>query len=226
MATKPKEVPCDEVIDLSDELLSWLVDRNLATRKIGALTASLNVLGTYPDEGRLENVVAQCLFEVEMFLAAAQRRDSEVPARRLEGLSNEDKSLLYDDGPEMETDKAIRAFDPKLAHLERLIRQVALRKVKRAKLKGANAHVMKDTVMETKFFASHAIQQIAVVRRKLDLVLEAIQTIIPALPEEETTLSGWRKLDRSIRRRLRVAGYEPTVPARTRGSQVRARSRT
>jgi len=216
MATKPKEVPCDEVIDCSDELRGWLVSRNLAGRKDSALKASFDVLATYPDEGCLENIVAQCIYELEMFLAAAQRRDSEIQAPRLEPLSDVDKSLLYDDSPEVETDKAIRAFDPKLAQLERLIRRVAIRKVQRAKLKGFNAKVMNDTVTETKVFASCAIEQIELVRRKLALVLEAFQTMCPALPEDEVTLSGWRKLERSVRKRLRAAGYEAVPPERAR----------
>jgi hypothetical protein len=226
MATKPKEVPCDEVIDCSDELRTWLVSRNLATPKASALKVSFDVLARYPDEACLENVVAQCIYELEMFLAAAQRRDSEVQAPRLVPLSDDDKSLLYDDGPEVETDKAIRAFDPKLAHLERLIRRVAIRKVQRAKLKGFNAKVMNDTLTETKFFASRAIEQIEVVRRKLAVVHEAIQTMIPALPEDEVTLAGWRKLDRSVRKRLRAAGYKPAVPERARQPQARSKSRT
>jgi hypothetical protein len=212
MATKPKEVPCDEVIDCSDELRGWLVSRNLAGPKVSALKASFDVLARYPDEGRLENVVAQCIYELEMFLSAAQRRDPEVQAPRLEPLSDEDKSLLYDDGPEVEADKAIRAFDPKLAHLERLIRRVAIRKVQRAKLKGFNAEVMSDTAIETELLASRAIEQIELVRRKLAFVLEAFQIMCPALPEDEVTLSGWRKLERSVRKRLSVAGYEPAVP--------------
>ena len=99
MATKPKEVPCEEVIDCIDELLVWLVSRNLATPKVSALKASFDVLARYPDEDRLENVVACCLYELETFLVAAQRRDPEIQGPRLKPLSAEDRSLLYDDGP-------------------------------------------------------------------------------------------------------------------------------
>src|SRR6188768_2832350 len=225
MATKPKEVPCDEVVDCSDELRGWLVSRNLATPKVSALKASFDVLARYPDEDRLENVVACCLYELETFLVAAQRRDPEIQGPRLKPLSAEDRSLLYDDGPEVETDKAIRAFDPKLAHLERLIRRVAIRKVKRAKLKGFSAEVMNDTLMETKVSASRAIKQINAVRLRLEFVLEAFQTMCPALPEDEVTLSGWRKLERSIRTRLRAAGYEPALPEPTRQARARSKSR-
>lgn len=223
MATKPKEVPCDEVIDCSDELCGWLVGRNLAAPKDSALKASLRVLGKYPDEDCLENVVGQCLYELEMFLVAAQRRASAVRAQRLEPLSDDAKSLLYDDGPEVETDKAIRAFDPKLAHLKRLIRRVAIRKVQRAKLKGFNAEVLNDTLTHTKFLASRAIKQIELARRALAAVHEAFQVMIPALPELEVTLSGWRTLERSVRQRLRAAGYEPAVPEQAR---TRSKSRT
>ncbi|HKO52271.1 MAG TPA: hypothetical protein VJV79_31400 [Polyangiaceae bacterium] len=226
MATKPKEVPCDEVNDCSDELRGWLVSRNLAGPKVSALKASFDVLATYRDESRLENVVACCLYEVEMFLAAAHRRDAEVKTRRLERLSDADRSLLYDDGPEVETDKAIRAFDPKLAHLQRLIRRVATRKVQRAKLKGFNAEVTDDTAIETEFLESRAIEQIESIRRKLTFVLEAFQIMCPALPEDEVTLSGWRKLERSVRKRLQAVGYEPTVPEPARPAQARSKSRT
>jgi len=65
-----------------------------------------------------------------------------------------------------------------------------------------------------------------VVRRKLAVVHEAIQTMIPALPEDEVTLAGWRKLDRSVRKRLRAAGYKPAVPERARQPQARSKSRT
>lgn len=226
MATKPKEVPCAEVIDCTDELHDWLVSRSLATRKQSALKASFNVLGRYPDEGCLENVVARCIYDLETYLVAAQRRDPEIQGPRLEPLSADDSSLLYDDSPEVEVDKAIRAFDPKLAHLERLIRRVAIRKVKRAKLKGFSTKVMNDTLMETKVFASRAIKEIKVVRLRLEFVLEAFQTMCPALPEDDMTLSGWRKLERSIRKRLRAAGYEPAVPAPARQARARSKSRT
>jgi len=216
MATKPKEVPCEEVIDWVDDLQAWLIGRKLAKRSDGALATSFNVLAKYPDESTLEHVVARCIYDLEMFLAAARRRDSEIRAPHLEPLSDEEQSLLFDDGPEVETDKAIRAFDPKLAHLERLIRRIAIRKVQRAKLKGVDAKVMSDTLLETKFFASRAIEQIELVRRKLALVGEAIQTMCPALPDDEVTLSGWRKLERSVRKRLRAAGYEAATPERSR----------
>jgi hypothetical protein len=226
MATKPKEAPCAEVIDFSDELRGWLVSRKLAGPKVGALKASFDVLARYPDEARLENVVACCLYEVETFLAAAQRRDREVKTQRLEALSDADRSLLYDDGPEVETDKAIRAFDPKLAHLQRLIGRVATRKVQRAELKGFNAEVVDDTATEVEFVASHAIAHIEVVRRKLAYVLEAFQFMCPALPEDEVTLSGWRKLERSVRKRLRAAGYRPAAPEPARPARPGSKSRT
>lgn len=212
MATKPKEVPCEEVIDCIDELHTWLVSRNLAPPKISATKASSDVLYRYPDEGRLENVVARCIYELEEFLAAAQRRAKVIQAGQLAGLSDEDRSLLFDDGPEVETDKAIRAFGPKLAHLERLIRSVAIRKVQRAKLKGFNAEVVSATRTETKVLALCAVRQIGLAQRRLALVLETFQTMCPALPEDEVTLSGWRKLEQSVRRRLRAAGYKAATP--------------
>ena len=216
MATKPKEVPCEEVIDCIDELHFWLVSRNLAKRNVGALKASFDVLYRYPDESRVENVVARCIHELDEFLVAEQRRAKALQAPHLQHLNDEDKSLLFDAGPEVETDKAIRAFEPKLAHLKRLLEQVAMRKVLRTKLKGFDDAVVSATRTETRVFAECAFEQLELAQRKLAIVLEAFQTMCPALPEDELTLSGWRRLERSVRKRLRAAGYEAATPERAR----------
>ena len=213
MATKPREVPCDEVIDRSDELLAWLVTRKLATRRDSTLAAAFRVLGGPRVEGSCERIVAECLFELETFLVAAQRRDS--PPKLLEEpRTEEERSLLYDDGPEAEADKALRAFGPKLQHLKKLIKLVAVRKVERAKLKGFNAEAVRATRAETKLFALGALARVERVREELELVLEIFGAMCPALPEHELTLSGWRKLDGSVRKRLHAAGYDAATTSR------------
>jgi hypothetical protein len=206
MATKPREVPCDEVIDRIDELLAWLVTRKLATRRDSTLAAAFRVLGGPRAEGSCERAVAECLYELETFLVAAQRRDSP-PKLREEPRTEVERSLLYNDGPEAEADKALRAFAPKLQHLKKLIKRVAVRKVERAKLKGFNAEVVRATRAETKLLALGAVARVERVREDLQLVLEIFEAMCPALPEHELTLSGWRKLDGSVRKRLHAAGY-------------------
>src|SRR6478736_6341400 len=99
MATKPREVPCDEVIDRIDDLLAWLITRKLATRRDSTLVAAFRVLGVPRAEGCCERVVAECLYHLEMFLVAAQRRDA-APKLREEPRSEDERSLLYDDAPE------------------------------------------------------------------------------------------------------------------------------
>jgi hypothetical protein len=200
MATKPREVPCDEVIDRIDELLAWLVVRKLATRRDSALVAAFRVLGVSRAERSSERVVAECLYELEMFLVAAQRRDAR-PKLCEEPRTEEERSLLYDVAPEAEAAKAIRALDPKLQHLKKLIKQVAVRKVERAKLRG---------------FEGEILARLARAQDEVDLVLEIFTALCPALPEHELTLSGWRKLDASVGKRLKAAGYKAENTRRAR----------
>jgi hypothetical protein len=207
MATKPREVPCDEVIDRIDELLAWLVVRKLATRRDSALVAAFRVLGVSRPEHSCERVVAECLYELEMFLVAAQRRDAR-PKLREEPRTAEERSLLYDVAPEAEAAKAIRALDPKIQHLKKLIKQVAIRKVERAKLRGFEGEILRATRAETKALALIALARLARAQDEVDLVLEIFTALCPALPEHELTLSGWRKLDSSVGNRLKAAGYK------------------
>jgi|SRR5450631_1833824 len=215
MATKPREVPCDEVIDRIDELHDWLIAQKLATRRDSTLAAAFRVLGVPRAEGSCERVVAECMYELEMFLVAAQRRDSP-PALREEPRTKEERSLLYDDGPEAEAGRAIRAFEPKLQHLKRLIKRVAVRKVERAKLKGFDTGTVRSTHAQTKLLAVGAIARVERVRKELELVLEIFETMCPALPEHELTLSGWRQLDASVRKRLQASGYRSEAARRAR----------
>lgn len=205
------------MIDRIDELLAWLVARKLATRRDSALVAVFRVLGVPRSERSGERVVAECLYDLEMFLVAAQRRDARPKLR--EEPRTEERSLLYDVAPEAEAAKAIRALDPKLQHLKKLIKQVAVRKVERAKLRGFEGEILRATRAETKALALVALARLARVQDELDVVLDIFSALCPALPEDDLTLSGWRKLDASVGKRLKAAGYKadkagPTSRAR------------
>jgi hypothetical protein len=67
---------------------------------------------------------------------------------------------------------------------------------------------------ETKLLALGAVARVERVREELDLVLEIFEAMCPALPEHELTLSGWRKLDGSARKRLQAAGYNAQTTRR------------
>ena len=200
MATKPQPVPWGELNDLRYDLFEWLVEQRLAKPKENPLRAALRLQSNAPALGKLTATVVEALLEVELFDGARSRAKGNT--KRLDELPDGHRELFFDDRPERETDRAIRALLPSIRHIERLLGQTSERRAQRARVarlqaKDASTEDLETVLLDlTGFLKRHA-------RLLHHVFLELHQSI----PSEEITLMGFRRLERRVRKRLLYAGF-------------------
>ena len=209
MATPAQDVPWSDVLDFCDELRDWLVVAGFGNRRDAPGHTAWKVLGLLGDVDSLARRVADAIVRLELFRGAGYRENALSEGTDRGNLSIDDRQSLFDDSIERKAGADIRALFSRFAQIRKLVNQVAERKKKRRALAHASAASVEVSDDTDTTLLDIVLVRLNVVADQTRAFHDDFLEFSPAATEEPLTLSGWHRLEKSIRTELAAAGYSP-----------------
>lgn len=205
MATKPKPVPWEDVVDACGDLFEWLVANGHARKGEFVLSAALRVLAESGPDRVLAFSVARALMRLELYRNADRSND----ARALfagSRMAQEIKELIFDYSIEQKGERDIRALSPRLAEIRRLIGKIEDRKIRRqalspgAPLSDADRQYQQSTL-------KRVLASLNAAGQAMEDLLQSYRQFSPAMTDYPLTFAGWKKFETAVRAELTKLGF-------------------
>lgn len=203
MATPPKPVPWEEVVDLCGDLLEWLVAKGLADRGDDFLGAMVNAHRRADPTDSLAHSVAQALWKLISYMRAGDLKDLQPTVSSLP-FAEAQKTLFLDFSIEIETEEEIRALRTRFVRVRRMMRKVISRRADR----------IACFPIGTELDRLHQEATVAAVMEHLEAAEKAtgafhtsFQRLNPVGTEFPLTFKGWGQFRDALRAELTAIGF-------------------
>jgi hypothetical protein len=206
MATKPKPVPWEDVVDLCGDLFEWLVENGHASKGDYRATAAGHTLAKAAPGDALVRAVAHSLLILDGYVSAGKRQDmpglfanSRIPKNVQE--------LLFSDAIEEEADRDIRDLSPRLAQIRRLIGKIAERNTRRQVLSHHTLSLCEEDRKRKQAILEGVLAGLQRVEEATKELYRSFQQFNPAATRYPLTLAGWLQFKKEIRGDLTKLGF-------------------
>jgi len=166
-------------------------------------------LSTVGDDESLPRRVAHSIVRLDMFRGAGRRGDFLAGEGGAAKVDEATRRAAFDEAVERKAEEDIRALFSRFAQIRKLVNQIAERKNQNLALVADKLVDPKSRERSNQILHHTVLARLNVVADTTCELYDDFLEFSPADTEEQITLGGWRRLEKSIRDELAGAGYTP-----------------